>query len=85
MRRVGKPVHATSINSSTLGLLVVGGTGGKAKGVGSWGECSQGRTGSGGGLEGLEFGLDFGFGEAKGLEEGELCSAVSQGEAWEDT
>ena len=31
----------------------------------------------GGGLEGLEFGLDFGFGEAHGLEEGDVV--VSHG------
>ena len=57
-------VLATSINSSTLGLLVVGGIGEKAMGVGTLGGGSQGWTGLAGGLEGLEFGLDVGFWQA---------------------
>ena len=35
----------------------------------------RGRPGLGGGLEGLELGLDFGFGEAHGLEKGDVVAS----------
>ena len=70
-------VLATSINSSTLGLLVVGELGGRPWGWDRWGECSQGWTGSAGGEEGIDFGLDFEFGEAHLLQEGDVVAYTS--------
>ena len=71
-------VLATSIKSSTLGLLVVGGNRGEGhRGGNAGGSVPGGGQGSAGGEEGLEFGLDFDFWEAHLLQEGDVVAYTS--------